>query len=121
MITRDRAIGVPICERPPTGELRPVAEQAALALELTSGYTDAVHAVRRRKEIHPTATSPAPSETTELSATTPQGLAGHAGSHTTQGGQFQAAKRGQFRAAFTSARTAGAYVANGRRAGLFRA
>ena len=55
MTARDRAIGVLICERPPAGDLHPVANQAALALELTSGYTDAVHAVRRRKEIQPAA------------------------------------------------------------------
>jgi hypothetical protein len=55
MVARDRAIGVLICERPPTGDLQPVADHAAVALELTSGYTDAVHAVRRRKEIQPAA------------------------------------------------------------------
>jgi hypothetical protein len=55
MVARDRAIGVLICERRPGGDLRPVADQAALALELTSGYTDVVHAARRRKEIQPAA------------------------------------------------------------------
>jgi serine phosphatase RsbU (regulator of sigma subunit) len=55
MIVRDRATGVLICERRPGGDLRRVAEQAALALEITSGYTDVVHAVRRRKEIQPAA------------------------------------------------------------------
>ncbi len=52
-VARDRAIGVLICERGPDGDLRRVADQAALALELTSGYPDVVHAARRRKEIHP--------------------------------------------------------------------
>jgi hypothetical protein len=55
MVARDRAIGVLICERRPDGDLGPVADQAALALELTSGYTDVVHAARRRKEIQPAA------------------------------------------------------------------
>jgi hypothetical protein len=55
LVVRDRAIGVLICERRPGGDLRPVADQAALALELTSGYTDVVHAARRRKEIQPAA------------------------------------------------------------------
>jgi hypothetical protein len=55
MVARDRATGVLVCERRPCGDLRRVAEVAALALELTSGYTDVVHAVRRRKEIQPAA------------------------------------------------------------------
>jgi Stage II sporulation protein E (SpoIIE) len=55
MVARDRAIGVLICERRPCGDLRRLADQAALALELMSGYTDVVHAVRRRKEIQPAA------------------------------------------------------------------
>lgn len=55
LIARDRAIGVLICERRPRGDLHPIADHAALALELTSGYTDVVHAVRRRKEIQPAA------------------------------------------------------------------
>jgi serine phosphatase RsbU (regulator of sigma subunit) len=55
MVARDRAIGVLVCERRPGEDLRHVAEQAALALELTSGYTDVVHAARRRKEIQPAA------------------------------------------------------------------
>jgi hypothetical protein len=55
MVARDRAIGVLVCERQPVSDLRRFAEQAALALELTSGYTDVVHAARRRKEIQPAA------------------------------------------------------------------
>jgi serine phosphatase RsbU (regulator of sigma subunit) len=55
MIARDRAIGVLICERQPAEDLHPFAEQAAQALELASGYTDVVHAARRRKEIQPAA------------------------------------------------------------------
>jgi serine phosphatase RsbU (regulator of sigma subunit) len=55
MVARERAIGVLVCERPPCRDLRRVADVAALALELTSGYTDVVHAVRRRKEIQPAA------------------------------------------------------------------
>jgi hypothetical protein len=55
MIVRDRAIGALVCEREPDRDLRPLASQAAMALELTSGYTDVVHAARRRKEIQPAA------------------------------------------------------------------
>ena len=55
LVLRDRAIGALVCERPPAMELRSLAEQAAMALELTSGYTDVVHAARRRKEIRPAA------------------------------------------------------------------
>jgi hypothetical protein len=55
MVARDRAIGGLISERRPDGDLRPVADQAALALERTSGYTDVVHAARRCKEIPPAA------------------------------------------------------------------
>ena len=55
MIVRDRAIGALVCEREPERDLGSLAEQAAIALELTSGYTDVVHAARRRKEIQPAA------------------------------------------------------------------
>jgi Stage II sporulation protein E (SpoIIE) len=55
MILRDRAIGALVCEREPDRDLGPIADQAAIALELTSGYTDVVHAARRRKEIQPAA------------------------------------------------------------------
>jgi serine phosphatase RsbU (regulator of sigma subunit) len=55
MIVRDRAIGALVCEREPDRDLRPLAGQAAIALELTSGYTDVLHAARRRKEIQPAA------------------------------------------------------------------
>ena len=39
----------------PAVDLEPFAGQAALALELASGYTDALHAVRRRKDTQPAA------------------------------------------------------------------
>jgi hypothetical protein len=55
MIARDRAIGALVCERRPGDDLRSLADEAALALELASGYTDVVHAARRRKEIQPAA------------------------------------------------------------------
>src|SRR3954447_21721595 len=55
MVARDRAIAVLICERRPDDDLSGIAEESAMALELTSGYTDIVHAVRRRKEIQPAA------------------------------------------------------------------
>jgi serine phosphatase RsbU (regulator of sigma subunit) len=38
-----------------TGRLERLAAQAALALELASGYTDVIHRARRRKDINPAA------------------------------------------------------------------
>jgi hypothetical protein len=52
---RDRVMGFLLaCDRP-TVDLAVFAGQAALALELASGYTDALHAVRRRKDTKPAA------------------------------------------------------------------
>jgi len=55
LTVRDRAIGILISEAPPHKDLSELAGQAALALELASGYSDVVHAARRRKEIQPAA------------------------------------------------------------------
>lgn len=55
MIARDRAVGVLISARSPRGDLGRLAMQAALAMELSNGYTDVIHASRRRKEIRPAA------------------------------------------------------------------
>jgi len=48
---RDRAVGVLVACGGASGELRGLADQAALALELGSGYTDVIHRARRRKAI----------------------------------------------------------------------
>jgi hypothetical protein len=48
---RDRAVGVLVACGGASGDLRGLADQAALALELGSGYTDVIHRARRRKEI----------------------------------------------------------------------
>jgi serine phosphatase RsbU (regulator of sigma subunit) len=55
MSVRDRVMGFLLARDPPTVDLAAFADQAALALELASGYTDAVHAVRRRKDTRPAA------------------------------------------------------------------
>ena len=55
LTVRDRATGVLVCEAAPREDLTAFAEEAALALELGSAYTDVVHAARRRKEIQPAA------------------------------------------------------------------
>jgi len=55
MTVRDRVMGFLLARDPPADDLQVFAAQAALALELASGYTDAVHAVRRRKETQPAA------------------------------------------------------------------
>lgn len=55
LVVRDRALGVLLSEHRPEADLRPLADQAGMALELTGGYTDVVHAARRRKEIRPAA------------------------------------------------------------------
>ena len=55
LVVRDRVMGFLLaCDRPAV-DLEPFAGQAALALELASGYTDALHAVRRRKDTQPAA------------------------------------------------------------------
>jgi Stage II sporulation protein E (SpoIIE) len=55
MVVRDRVIGFLLARGRPVVDLEAFAGQAALALELASGYTDALHAVRRRKGTHPAA------------------------------------------------------------------
>ncbi len=52
---RDRVMGFLLARDRPAGDLAVFASQAALALELASGYTDALHAVRRRKDTKPAA------------------------------------------------------------------
>jgi len=52
---RDRAVGVLVTCGQVTGRLERLAGQAALALELASGYTDVIHRARRRKDIDPAA------------------------------------------------------------------
>jgi serine phosphatase RsbU (regulator of sigma subunit) len=52
---RDRVMGFLLARDQPAVDLAVFAEQAALALELASGYTDALHAVRRRKDTKPAA------------------------------------------------------------------
>ncbi len=46
---RDRALGVLVCVAAPREPLDELGRQAALALELAGGYSDVVHAARRRK------------------------------------------------------------------------
>ncbi|MGH2873555.1 MAG: hypothetical protein ACRDL5_13980 [Solirubrobacteraceae bacterium] len=55
MVVRDRVMGFLLARDASAVDLGAFAGQAALALELASGYTDAVHAVRRRKDIEPAA------------------------------------------------------------------
>jgi hypothetical protein len=55
MVVRDRVMGFLLARDSPAVDLEAFAGQAALALELASGYTDAVHAVRRRKDTQPAA------------------------------------------------------------------
>jgi serine phosphatase RsbU (regulator of sigma subunit) len=52
---RDRVMGFLLARDRPADDLVVFANQAALALELASGYTDALHAVRRRKDTKPAA------------------------------------------------------------------
>jgi serine phosphatase RsbU (regulator of sigma subunit) len=52
---RDRVMGFLLARDRPADDLAVFAGQAALALELASGYTDALHAVRRRKDTQPAA------------------------------------------------------------------
>lgn len=52
---RDRALGVLVTRAAVNSQLTALAHEAALALELVSGYTDAVHATRRRRRIDPAA------------------------------------------------------------------
>src|SRR5205807_7627161 len=55
LIVRDRVMGFLLARDRPVSDLDAFAGQAALALELASGYTDALHAVRRRKDTKPAA------------------------------------------------------------------
>jgi Stage II sporulation protein E (SpoIIE) len=55
MVVRDRVMGFLLARDRPAGDLGTFAGQAALALELASGYTDALHSVRRRKDTKPAA------------------------------------------------------------------
>ena len=55
LVVRDRVMGFLLARDPPAVDLDGFAGQAALALELASGYTDALHAVRRHKNTQPAA------------------------------------------------------------------
>ena len=55
MTVRDRVMGFLLARDRPAVDLGAFAGQAGLALELASGYTDALHAVRRRKDTQPAA------------------------------------------------------------------
>ncbi len=55
MVVRDRVMGFLLARDRPVVDLEAFAGQSALALELASGYTDALHAVRRRKDTQPAA------------------------------------------------------------------
>ena len=52
---RDRAVGVLVTAQPPAASLADLADEAGLALELAAGYTDVIHAARRRKPLSPAA------------------------------------------------------------------
>ncbi|MFL5860875.1 MAG: PP2C family protein-serine/threonine phosphatase [Solirubrobacteraceae bacterium] len=55
MVVRDRIMGFLLARGGHVADLGGLAGQAALALEMASGYTDALHAVRRRKDTQPAA------------------------------------------------------------------
>lgn len=55
MVVRDRIMGFLVARGQPVQDLVSFAEHGGLALELASAYTDAIHAVRRRKQIQPAA------------------------------------------------------------------
>ena len=55
LVVRDRVMGFLLTSERSSADLDALAGQAALALELASGYTDALHAVRRRKDTQPAA------------------------------------------------------------------
>ncbi len=55
LVVRDRVMGFLLARDPAARDMHEFAGQAALALELASGYTDAVHSVRRRKQTQPAA------------------------------------------------------------------
>jgi serine phosphatase RsbU (regulator of sigma subunit) len=55
LVVRDRALGVLVTTRGAAAPLEQFATQAAMALEMAAGYTDVVHAARRRKPVNPAA------------------------------------------------------------------
>jgi hypothetical protein len=55
VVVRDRVMGFLLARDRPAVDLGAFAGQAGLALELASGYTDALDAVRRRKDTQPAA------------------------------------------------------------------
>ncbi|MGH2863211.1 MAG: PP2C family protein-serine/threonine phosphatase [Solirubrobacteraceae bacterium] len=55
LIVRDRVMGFLLAGRAPAEPLDHFAGEAAVALELASGYTDALHFARRRKDTRPAA------------------------------------------------------------------
>jgi serine phosphatase RsbU (regulator of sigma subunit) len=55
MVVRDRVMGFLLARDRSGVDLEALGGQAGLALELASGYTDALHAVRRRKDTQPAA------------------------------------------------------------------
>ena len=52
---RDRAVAVLVTAAAPAATLDAFADEAGLALELAAGYTDVIHAARRRKPLSPAA------------------------------------------------------------------
>lgn len=52
LVLGDRSLGVIVSREPPAAPLAAFAAEAAVALELVSSYTDAVHATRRRMRPH---------------------------------------------------------------------
>jgi hypothetical protein len=52
LCVRDRALGLLVTCGEPPGGLQDLADGAAVALELVSGYTDVIHRARRRKDIN---------------------------------------------------------------------
>ena len=55
LLVRDRIVGLLVARERPARPLDDFARQAALAIELASGYTDGIHSVRRRKDVQPAA------------------------------------------------------------------
>jgi hypothetical protein len=52
LCVRDRALGLLVTCGEPPGGIQHLADGAAVALELVSGYTDVIHRARRRKDIN---------------------------------------------------------------------
>jgi hypothetical protein len=55
LVVRDRVLGFLLARQQPKADLTAFAAEAGPALELVSGYTDAIHRARRRKEVQPAA------------------------------------------------------------------